>query len=165
MKKLTPVEIAEKVKAKFPDANPEWVVPENGDSYLFVAPERTDVVCEFLKNDPDLFFDYAVSLSAFDAKEHIEVTYHLYSYKHRHSFVLKAKAVRLGGSVKSVTKLWGAANFMEREVYDHFGTKFDGHPDLRRILLPDDWVGHPLLKDYVEQEDYNGMATTRPSLL
>lgn len=162
MKKLAPAEIAERLKAQF--AETEWVVAENGDSYAFVSPSNVASVCSFLKDTAELSFDYVVSLSAFDAKEHIEVTYHLYSYKHRHSFVLKAKVAR-GGAVASTAAIWGASNFMEREVYDHFGVNFTGHPDLRRILLPNDWVGHPLLKDYVEQEEYNGMGTTRPSLL
>lgn len=163
MEKLTESEIAERIKAKF--AEVEWVKPEAGEAYLVVPPARTAEVAQFLRDEPALAFDYVVNLSALDNKEQIEVTYHFYSYKRRHSFSMKAKVARADGSVVSVAGLYGAANFMEREVYDHFGVKFTGHPNLIRILLPQDWVGYPLLKDYQEQEDYNGIGTTRPSLL
>jgi NADH-quinone oxidoreductase subunit C len=163
MEKLTESKIAELVKAKF--AEVEWIAPEAGVAYLVVPPAKTAEVAQFLRDEPALAFDYAVNLSALDNKEQIEVTYHFYSYKHRHSFAMKAKVAREGGAVASVAGLYGAANFMEREVYDHFGVKFTGHPNLIRILLPQDWVGYPLLKDYQEQEDYNGIGTTRPSLL
>ena len=147
------------------------MTPENGDAYAFVPADKIDVIAAFLKQSPDLSCDFLMSVSAFDAmklgetEQHIEVTYHFYSYAHRHTVILKVKTPRAGGVVKTLCGLYGCANFQEREVFDHFGVKFDGHPDLRRILLPDDWVGFPLLKDYVEQEEYNGMATTRPSLL
>lgn len=163
--KLSATDIISKIKTQLPEVALEWVEPENGDKYAFVPADKIDAVVAFLKSDKNLSFDYMMNLSAFDAKEHIEVTYHLYSYQHRHSITLKVKAVRLNGAVNTLCALYGAANYQEREVYDHFGVKFTGHPDMRRILLPDDWVGHPLLKDYQEQEDYNGIGTTRPSLL
>lgn len=163
--KLSATDIVGKIKVGLPDVAFEWVEPENGDKYAFVPADKIDAVVSFLKSDKTLSFDYLMNLSAFDAKEHIEVTYHLYSYLHRHSFTLKVKAVRLNGAVNTLCALYGAANYQEREVFDHFGVKFTGHPDMRRILLPDDWVGYPLLKDYTEQEDYNGIGTTRPSLL
>jgi NADH-quinone oxidoreductase subunit C len=73
--------------------------------------------------------------------------------------MLKVKLTdRLNPVVDSIVKLFAAANFQEREVYDMFGIKFNNHPDLRRILCPDDWQGWPLRKDYVAQKDYNGMA-------
>lgn len=158
-------QVVGKIQGKFPAVAVQWVAAENGDSYLFVPADQIDNIAAFLKTDWDLSFDYLMNVSAFDAKEHIEVTYHFYSYKHRHSFVVKVKAQRLGGEVNTLTSLYGCANFQEREVFDHFGLKFKNHPDLRRILLPDDWVGYPLLKDYKEEEEYNGIGTTRPSLL
>ena len=165
MPKLKEEDIVKRIKEKFSDANLDWVEPENGDRYLFVPSDKVDEIAEFLKSDAALSFDYLNNVSALDTKEHLEVTYHLYSYAHRHSFVLKVKTPRADAVVKSISALFGTANFQEREVFDHFGMKFQGHPDLRRILLPDDWVGFPLLKDYKEGEEYNGIGTTRPSMI
>lgn len=168
--KLNELEILEKIKAKFVDVAFEWQDQRNGSHYVYVPQNQLHAVVTFLKETPELAFDFLMNLSAFDASKlsegltHIEVTYHFYSYKHRHSFVVKVKLPR-GGSVQSLAGLYGAANFQEREVFDHFGVKFEGHPALTRILLPEDWVGHPLLKDYQEEEEYNGIGTTRPSLL
>ena len=158
-------EILLTLKNYFAEEDLNWVEAEAGDSYLFASLNKINEVIAFLKTTESLAFDYLVNLSAFDGAEHIEVTYHLYSYTHRHSFVVKVKVPRLNGEVPTVTDLYGTANFQEREVYDHFGVKFTGHPDLRRILLPDDWQGHPLLKDYKEEAMYNGVETTRPPLL
>ena len=82
------------------------------------------------------------------------VVYNLHSLTLRHRVTLKVVMPRDGAHVRSVANLWAAANWHEREAYDLFGIVFDGHPDLRRILLPDDWEGHPLRKDYVVQETY-----------
>jgi NADH-quinone oxidoreductase subunit C len=91
----------------------------------------------------------------------IEVVYHLFSYRHRHAIVLKVEVDRAAARVPTVEGVWKAANWFEREVYDLFGVEFTGHPDLRRIMLPDDWVGHPLRKDYLEAGGYRGIANTR----
>jgi NADH-quinone oxidoreductase subunit C len=93
------------------------------------------------------------------------VVYHLFSYRHRHGIVLKVEADRAAPSVPSVEAVWKAANWMEREVFDLFGVEFPGHPDLRRVLLPDDWVGHPLRKDYQEAGGYHGISNVRESPL
>ncbi len=158
-------ETLKKIQDKFSGLTLEWVDNLNGSHFLFVPADKIDEVAKYIKEDADLSFDYLMNLSAFDAKEHIEVAYHFHSYRHRHTFILKVKAVRENGEVNTLSGLYGTAIYQEREVFDHFGVKFKGHPDMRRILLPDDWVGYPLLKDYKEQEEYNGMATTRPSLL
>ena len=158
-------EIVARIQSKLPAAAVEWVAAEHGDSFLVVLAAQLAEVVALLKNDADLQFDYLNNLSALDTKEQIEVVYHLYSYVFRHSFEIKVLVSREGGQIPSISALYGTANFQEREVFDLFGVKFTGHPDLRRILLPDDWVGHPLLNDYQEQEDYNGIGTTRPSLL
>lgn len=169
--KLTESQIVAKLKEKFIDVTMDWVEPENGDKYLVVPTDKIDVIVKQLKESPEFSFDFLMSVSAFDALNwgenlnYIDVTYHLYSYEHRHAFNVKTRPSRQSGEVNTVSHLYGCANFQEREIFDHFGVKFKGHPDLRRILLPDDWVGHPLLKDYKEEEEYNGIATTRPSLL
>ncbi len=91
--------------------------------------------------------------------------YHLFSLQHRHQIVLKVEVDRAQPSVPSVQGVWKAANWLEREVYDMLGVDFVGHPDMRRILLPDDWVGHPLRKDYQEAGGYHGVTNTRPDPL
>jgi NADH-quinone oxidoreductase subunit C len=83
------------------------------------------------------------------------VLYHLYSMTHRHRVTLKVQMPREDAHVASVTALWQAADWHEREAYDLIGVVFDGHPNLTRILLPDDWEGHPLQKDYKQQEYYD----------
>ncbi len=164
-KKLSESEILKSLQAKFTGMALEPVDAENGENYLFVPGDKIDEIVTFMKSDAALSFDYLVNVSAVDTKEVIEVTYHFYSYEHRHAITLKVKAPRTGAVVNSLVALYGTANWQEREVFDHFGVTFKNHPDLRRILLPDDWVGYPLLKDYQEQEEYNGMGTTRPSML
>jgi NADH-quinone oxidoreductase subunit C len=129
--------------------------------FAVVKAEAVDEVAGFCKAEPDLAFDNLMCLSAVDYPKEdpprMEVVYHLYSYRHRHTFVLKVHLPREGGSVPTVEGVWGVANWHEREAYDLFGIVFEGHSDLRRILLPDDWVGHPLRKDWQDPDFYNGM--------
>jgi NADH-quinone oxidoreductase subunit C len=124
----------------------------------------TDAIAEaaaFLKSEPDLLFDNLMCLSAVDypkeKEPRMEVVYHLFSYQHRHSFVVKVHVPRQDAVVPTVEEVWRAATFHEREAFDLFGIRFAGHSDLRRILLPDDWEGHPLRKDWQDPELYNGM--------
>jgi NADH-quinone oxidoreductase subunit C len=110
-------------------------------------------VLKFLHDDPDLAFDYLVDLTAVDylQMEHnarFAVVYFLYSHKRRDRFRVKVWVHESDPSVRSVIPIWKGAIWLEREVYDMFGITFQGHPDLRRILMPDDYEGHPLRKDY-----------------
>ena len=118
-------------------------------------------VAAFCKSDPELSFDNLMCLAAVDyPKENpprMEVVYVLLSYKHRHKFTLKVHVPRDSPEVPTVESVWGVANWHEREAFDLFGIHFRGHSDLRRILLPDDWAGHPLRKDWQDPEFYNGM--------
>ena len=170
--KHTQEQLVEKLKGKFSTVDLQWVKPENGDAYFMVPTAEIANVLQYLKESSELAFDFLMNVSAFDGLkwvegggDFVEVTYHMHSYKHRHTLVLKVRTPRVGGKVPTVTHLFGCADFQEREVFDHFGVTFVGHPNLIRILLPDDWTGFPLLKDYQEQEEYNGIATTRPSML
>jgi NADH-quinone oxidoreductase subunit C len=128
---------------------------------VVVAPEAIVEVGTFLKTTPELAFDNLMCLSAVDYPKEtpprMEVVYHLFSYTHHHRFVMRVQLDRQAPSVPTVEGVWPVANWHEREAYDLFGITFAGHSDLRRILLPDDWEGHPLRKDWVDPDFYNGM--------
>ena len=131
------------------------------DPWVLVAPEGIAEVAAFVKADPDLRFDNLMCLSGVDYPKEtpprMEVVYHLYSYTHLHTFVLKVQLPRVDPALPTVEGTWSVANWHEREAYDLFGIVFTGHSDLRRILLPDDWEGWPLRKDWVDPDFYNGM--------
>jgi NADH-quinone oxidoreductase subunit C len=137
------------------------------DPAVVVDPAAIAEVCAFAKTSPALAFDCLTSLSGVDypKRDAIQVVYHLFSYRHRHAIVLKVDAPRDNPVVPTVEGVWKAANWHEREVFDLLGVQFAGHPDLRRILMPEDWPGHPLRKDFVEPEEYHGIRTSRESLL
>lgn len=122
-----------------------------GQLSVRIAADAVADVCKFLKDDQNTRFDYLSDLTcvhySLEEQEPFEMVYNLYSISRNERVRLKAR-VGDAGSVESVTGIWPAANWMEREVYDLFGVGFSNHPDLRRILLPEDWEGHPLRKDY-----------------
>jgi len=137
------------------------------DPFIIVEPSAIVGVCRFLRDDPELRFDCLSNESGVDykAKGVIEVVYHLYSYPYRHAIALKAEVPRDNPVMPTVEHVWKAANWMEREIFDLLGVTFTGHSDLRRLLMPEDWIGHPLRKDFVEPEEYHGISTRRESLL
>jgi NADH-quinone oxidoreductase subunit C len=131
------------------------------DSTITVEASKIYAVVEFLKTNKEMPFNSLHVISGVDYLEHMEVCYMMTHYDPAapREFVLKVKVTdRVNPTVDSIVKLFAAANFQEREVYDMFGITFNNHPDHRRILCPDDWQGWPLRKDYVVQKDYNGMA-------
>lgn len=113
---------------------------------LKVRPDAVVEVCERLRSAQDLGFDYLADLCAVDCGGELRVVYWLFSTRLRHYAQVVAALDRDHPVVPSVTSVWPAADWHEREAYDLFGVQFAGHPDLRRILLPDDFEGHPLLK-------------------
>ena len=126
-------------------------------SILVSATGIKDVSLQ-LRDHPDLAFDFLMSLSGMDyADGTLGVVYHLASIRHKHKLTLKVLVPKDSANVVSVEKVWRTADWHEREAFDLYGIVFDGHRDLRRILLPDDWEGHPLRKDYQVPEFYNGM--------
>jgi NADH-quinone oxidoreductase subunit C len=163
---MTTVEIHERVKGRFGDDVGPLSEPKI-DQHCVVKRDRIVEVCRFLKAEPELGFDLLEDLTAVDwpKKNVIEMVYHLLSYRHRHVFKLKVEADRAAPSVPTVEGVWKTANWFEREVYDLFGVDFPGHPDLRRIMLPDDWVGHPLRKDYQEAGGWHGISNVRENPL
>ena len=107
--------------------------------------------CAILRGTPELHYDFLADVTAVDwypSKPRFEVVYHLLSIPRKQRVRLKVKLSGDDVRIESVTSVWPAANYFEREIFDLFGVHFDGHPYLRRIMMPDDWQGHPLRKDY-----------------
>lgn len=147
------------------------------DPYIEVAPENLMEVCQFLRDDEQTKLDILNCISGVDYLEpdpkkaekagfdpHTEVVYHLSSFRHFHRFVVKVILPRWKDDkegelpeVPSVVSIWAAANWHEREVFDLSGVMFTGHPNLTRILLSEDWEGHPLRKDYEFPLEYHGI--------
>jgi NADH-quinone oxidoreductase subunit C len=122
-----------------------------GELTVTVPREQLARVAGFLRHDPELEFDFLSDLTAtdhFPNEPRFAVVYHMLSMRHRHVLRLRTWTSGTNPSVASVTAIWPTANWHEREVFDLFGIRFEGHPDLTRILLPVDWEGHPLRKDY-----------------
>ncbi|PYI51139.1 NADH-quinone oxidoreductase subunit C [Paenibacillus flagellatus] len=115
---------------------------------LTIQAERWFDVASFVRSNEELRLNYLRNLSGVDYESHLETVYYVLSLDTKHEYGFKVKTNRDEPSIPSVTPVWATANWNEREVYDLLGIDFPGHPDLRRIMLPDDWVGHPLRKDY-----------------
>ncbi|CAM4152000.1 NADH-quinone oxidoreductase subunit C [Paenibacillus alkaliterrae] len=121
----------------------------NGDMpTVIVNNTHWRAAAELLKRHKQLQFDYLRNVSGVDYETHMEVVYHMVSLSSKREAAVKVKTEREDSSVYSATPVWATANWNEREIYDLLGIDFPGHPDLRRIMMPDDWVGHPLRKDY-----------------
>ena len=140
------------------------------DAAIVVPRERLHDVMQHLRDAKHFAFDLCVLITGthmtekLDAKTkavtrepHFEVIWHLRSVRNKTLLAVKAKLPFADPSVASVADLWRAADWHERETFDLLGIRFDGHPNLRRILLPDDWVGHPLRKDYAYPREYQGI--------
>jgi NADH-quinone oxidoreductase subunit C len=153
---LDPKAIFETLRSRFGDAVPEFQ-EQARPPFVVVSPAGILEVARFLRDDPAMRFDALMCLSGIDYKDRFAVAYHLHSLPLRHTIGLKAHVPRENPALPSVDSVWPAANFMEREVYDLFGIVFEGSWDLRRILLPEDWEGHPLRKDYKYPESYHGV--------
>jgi len=163
---MTPEEIQKILVEKFGESV-GTLQPAKQDPWVLVKADEIAAVCRFLKEDPRTQMDCLMNLTAIDwpKRNQIDVVYHLFSYPLRHVFILKVQLDRAAPVVPSLEPIWKAADWLEREQFDLLGVQFQGHPDLRRIMLPDDWVGHPLRKDYKEGADYHHISTTRESPL
>jgi NADH-quinone oxidoreductase subunit C len=149
--------IFDALKGKFGDAVVELQSEGFSPAFVVVAPAAVKEIARFLKADPALSFDSLMCLSGVDYKEKLAVAYHLYSMRLRHAIGVKAYLPPGTPSLPTVDDVWPTANFHEREAFDLFGIVFDGSKDLRRILLPEDWEGHPLRKDYKYPDFYHGI--------
>lgn len=158
--------VLDALKGKFGDVV-RGVVEFRGQAIAWIAAERLVEVCTWLRDDPQCAYTYLSDLSAVDRlliqseplpgnpapDARFVVSLQLLSQAHKHRLWLKVAAPGENPRLPSVTGVWPGANFLEREVYDLMGIAFDGHPDLRRIMMPDDWQGHPLRKDYPEAHE------------
>lgn len=155
---MIPQEIHEKLTARFGDAIRSAKLDGVIDPFITVEPGRVQEVALFLRDAEELLFDALMCLTGMDhTKGKLGVVYHLHSMKWGHKITLKVELPAENPHCQSVESVWKTANWHEREAYDMLGIVFDGHPDLRRILMPYDWEGHPLRKDYQVPEYYNGM--------
>ncbi len=135
--------------------NPEWVgevIEAFGEITVIVPRGQIADICSYLKSAPGLEFNFLADICGADRgpeeEPRFEVNYHLFSTTKHHRVRLKVLLDEDDPHVETVTGVWRTANWHERETFDLFGVIFDGHPDLRRILLPDDWQGHALRKDF-----------------
>ena len=145
MKPLIGSEVAEKIEEKLPKT-----VVEYDEAAILIKSESVFEVCRFLNQTAGLDFDYLVNLTGVDYLNYLEVVYHLVSMKHNHSLVLKTRCYdREQPTMPSVTPIWRGGDYQEREVYDLLGIRFEGHYNMKRIVLWEGFKGHPLRRDYL----------------
>ncbi len=139
-------EVAERLTKHFPDA-----LSEASDHAVLVKSQSLLEVAEYLKSTPEFDCNYLTNITAVDYYDYFEVIYQLTSLKHNHSLVLKTRCRgRDNPTLPSVVGLWRGADFQEREIHDLMGISFDGHPNLKPIVLWQGFEGHPLRKDYLD---------------
>jgi len=133
-----------------------------GKDVISVSPENWSEISSVLKNESKLNFDYLMCISAYDKGDSkvYGAAYNFYSTVNNHYLEVRVEAED-GTSIPSVVELWKTADWHEREAYDMMGLKFEGHPDLKRILLSEDWEGYPLRKDYKEPDYYHGVPVPK----
>lgn len=145
---------ADLLKKQFPSEVVE-VLEYRGDTTVVVKPDRIRDICKFLRDDPIVSFKYLSVIAGLDyspQSPRFAVAYNLYSHKNHDRLTLKAYLTSdTAPAIDSVTSVWSTADWHEREAYDLMGIKFKGHPNLKRILLPQDWKGHPLRKEYPQR--------------
>lgn len=142
----------EKLKQRWPESVLE-IHAHRGDETAVVRREALKEIAQFVKKDPDFDMSVLMDLSAVDGlrmnwRPRFEVVYHFYSMKKNHRLRIKVRVEEKDAVVPSLVSLWPAANWFEREAWDMFGIKFEGHPNLKRILMYEEFTGHPLRKDY-----------------
>jgi NADH-quinone oxidoreductase subunit C len=163
-------DINRRITEIFGDKEFVWVTDQPHGPWLVVPKEKARRLAIMLKGDRHLGFDTLMSLTCvhqLGEPEELVLVYHLFSMVHRNRLTFKVKLERpvlfphFYLRIDTVSDIWPAAGWLEREIYDMFGVRFVGHRDFRRLLLPPDWQGHPLLKDYREPDVYQGISTTR----
>ena len=142
---LPGADVAHQINQAYPATATDW-----NDTDVWISPENLLRVARFLYETPDLDFAFLSSISAVDYIEYFEVVYHLVSLRRNQSMVLKTRLYgRNEPSISSVIEIWRGAELQEREIWDLMGIRFDGHPNMKRILLWEGFPGHPLRKDFI----------------
>lgn len=162
---MTFSEIADLLVAQFGSDLIQQANTANPQPFLVVQATAIAEVCQFLRDDERLFFDFLACMTGIDngpQARTMEIVYNLTSIPYEHNLMLKVTLPRNAEGeplpvVPTVSSIWRTADWHEREIYDLIGIQFANHPDLRRILLPTDWQGHPLRKDYRDMETYHGI--------
>ena len=121
---------------------------DRGELTLTIAAGEIRVAAATVRAAGYNFFEDVTAVDWFPSSPRFQLSYHILSHTYKERIRLRALVHEASASVESITPVWPAANYYEREVFDLFGIRFEGHPNLRRIMMPDDWVGHPLRKDY-----------------
>ena len=144
-RELSASNVVRRLNERFPDAAEELNQTDVGVSQSALLDS-----CKLLKETPDLDFAFLTAITAVDYVEYFELIYHLLSMRHNQSVVLKTRIYeRDAPTISSVTGLWKGADLQEREIWDLMGVRFEGHPNLKRVLLWEGFPGHPLRKDYL----------------
>ena len=158
---MTPAEITAALTEHLPAAVTESH-PDDKHPRVHTTADQWRALAEHLREEPALQFNFLACISAVDyvADDQLCCVYELYSSVHKHWFAVKVFTDRNDPKIPTVMDLWPAADWHEREAFDLMGIVFDGHTDLRRILLPEDWEGHPLRKDYAFPREYHGIPGT-----
>ena len=150
--------VCKKIAEKFPES----IDKEQNKDWIQLKPENWLEIAKWLKSNESLYFYSLQCNTGMDLGEVIlESRYNLHSMKHLHKIEIRIKVSVEKPDIPSVEEVWRVADWFERETYDMFGINFIGHRDLRRILLPEDWEGWPLRKDYEEQETYHGIVVPK----
>ena len=152
---MNPAEIATEIQQK---TGVEVTFEEGGpEQFVTVPAEQLLKVMHFLNEDPQMQFDCLMSQAGVHEEDTIYLYYHLYSYAQKHRLTVVSSVPLEKPEVDSVVEIWKGADWLERETYDLLGVIFKGHPDLRRLMLPEDWTGHPLRKDYKKLDTYQSI--------
>jgi NADH-quinone oxidoreductase subunit C len=157
---MTVGEIHSTLKNRLTGSSIEIQQGQAGDPWILIAPADVIPVFKILKYD--LGLNYLACLSGIDYGTTLGVVYQLRSLSAKIEIMIKTLTAKENPSVPSLASLYPAAGWLEREAFDLLGIQFQGHPDLRRIMMPEDWVGHPLRKDYQPPPEYHGIPCDRP---
>ncbi len=158
----TTEDISQKIKNMLLDNFPDETDETGQDGHMYVRPDKWLDIATWLKSESSLLFDSLQCQMGIDVGEDIlESRYNLHSMVHDHYLEVRIRVARSNAKIPSVEQVWRIADWFERETYDMLGIEYVGHRDLRRILLPDDWEGWPLRKDYKEQETYHGIVVPK----
>ena len=154
-------EIFEYLNTAFPEAGLQYESAALGDPWVSIPPSEWKIIAKFLRDDQELRFDTMMCLSGihYPDENQLAIACHLNASEKGYKLAIKVKVPIGNPLIDSVESIWKTADWHEREAYDMFGIIFQGHPDFRRILCPDDWEGFPLRKDYVPQDSYMGITT------